>query len=286
MISALLMTVAVLTPPSSMAREREVLAGAMATTDMRCTTHEAACPPPSAIDWLHLSRLKVVFGHQSVGSNVLSGVERLAAWDGARIAIREQRKGPALAGITHFFIGRNGDPASKIQDFSAAMDAGAAQGADVALMKLCYVDFNATTDARKVADEYISSLDALARRHPGTRFVAVTVPLMAEQTGPKAWVKRLTGKLPSGYLDNARRGEFNTRLREQYLAQGRLFDLARAESEASGDCCRVGVEGKEIEVLNPELTYDGGHLNERGQVLVASAFLRFVSELATRQVTK
>ena len=263
---------------------------AMAETGKGCAMDQlrgwAACPPEQAIDWRNLGRLSVVFGHQSVGNNLLSGVERLAAWEKARIAIREQRQGPALAGINHFLIGRNGDPAAKIRDFAAAIDAGAAQGADVAMMKLCYADFNATTDARQVAEQYISSLESLSRRYPDTRFVAVTVPLRAVQTGAKAWGKRLLGQLPGGYLDNARRGEFNTRLRERYLATGRLFDLARAESDASGECCRVSVDGQEVETLNPELTQDGGHLNERGQVLVGSAFLSFASALAARQVTK
>jgi lysophospholipase L1-like esterase len=42
------------------------------------------------------------------------------------------------------------------------------------------------------------------------------------------------------------------------------------------------VDGQEVEVLCPELTNDGGHLNERGQMLVATAFLNFVSSLAAK----
>ena len=53
----------------------------------------------------------------------------------------------AAKGISHFLIGSNGDPIAKIRDFVATIDAGAAQGADIALMKLCYADFDATTDA-------------------------------------------------------------------------------------------------------------------------------------------
>ncbi len=240
-------------------------------------------------EWKALEKKRVVFGHQSVGYNILNGVTGLANRNGVKIDIHEQRTAPTAPtahGISHFTIGKNGDPLSKIQDFAAAIDAGAAQGADIALMKLCYVDFNATTDAKQVANEYIASLESLAQKHPDTNFVAVTAPLKAVQTGPKAWIKRLIGRQPSEYLDNVRRAEFNTQLRERYLATGRLFDLAKAETESTGKSCMTHADGQEVEALCPELTNDGGHLNERGQELVATAFLNFINSLATKQVAK
>jgi lysophospholipase L1-like esterase len=106
---------------------------------------------------------------------------------------------------------------------------------------------------------------------------------MAVQTGPKAWIKQLMGRQPNGYLDNVKRAEFNTQLREHYLAAGRLFDIARIEAD---ECCKVNVDGKEVEALNPELTTDGGHLNERGQEVVAAALLNFVSMLPAKQATR
>ncbi len=237
-------------------------------------------------EWKTLEKKRVVFGHQSVGYNILNGVTRLADRDGAKIDIHEQRTVPTGQGITHFTIGKNGDPISKIQDFAAAIDAGAAQGADIALMKLCYVDFDATTNARQVANDYIASLESLAQRHPGINFVAVTTPLVVVQTGPKAWLKQLLGKQPNGYLDNARRTEFNTQLRERYLATGRLFDLAKAETESIGKSCIAHVDGQAVDALCPELTNDGGHLNERGQELVATAFLNFISSLSIKQAVR
>jgi hypothetical protein len=237
-------------------------------------------------EWQALEKARVVFGHQSVGRNILNGIERLAARDGVNLDIHEQRTAPAAQGISHFAIGTNGDPLSKIKDFAAAIDAGAAQNADVAMMKLCYVDFNAATDARELANKYIASLDSLAERHPETRFVAVTAPLMAVQTGPKAAVKRLLGKQPHGSVDNLRRAEFNALLRERYAASGRLFDLAKAEADSTGAHCRVEVNGQTVEALCPELTNDGGHLNEQGQELVAAAFLNFTGSLASQQAAR
>ncbi|TRW92065.1 hypothetical protein [Candidatus Methylobacter oryzae] len=237
-------------------------------------------------EWRVLEKMRVVFGHQSVGWNILNGVELLNTRNGGNLTIREQRTAPKTHGISHFAIGNNGDPLSKIEDFAAAIDAGAAQNADVALMKLCYIDFNAATDAQQLANSYIANLDSLAKRHPKTNFVAVTAPLMAVQTGPKAWLKGLIGKQPGGYVDNLKRAEFNTLLRKRYLATGRLFDLARAEAESGGKSCQASVNGQIVEALCPELTNDGGHLNERGQELVATAFLNFASSLSTEQVAK
>lgn len=235
-------------------------------------------------EWQALKQKRVVFGHQSVGRNILNGVEHLAARDGVKFDINKQRTAPTVNGISHFTIGENGDPMSKIRDFSAAIDAGAAEGADIALMKFCYVDFNATSNAKQLADDYIANLESLAQRHPGTIFAAVTAPLLAVQTGPKAWLKRLMGKQPSGYLDNAKRMEFNTALRERYRGADRLFDLAKAETESADKSCMADVDGQAVETLCPELTSDGGHLNERGQELVATAFLNFISSLPSKQV--
>ncbi|MGZ5050868.1 MAG: hypothetical protein ACXWF8_04350 [Methylobacter sp.] len=240
----------------------------------------------SVPEWQLLEKKHVVFGHQSVGGNILSGIERLAAQDDVKIGIREERDAPAASGISHFFIGENGNPMSKIRDFAAAIDAGAAKGADIAMMKLCFADFNAGTDARQLANSYIASLDALAERHPETTFVAVTAPLMAVQSGPKAWIKKLVGKQPNGYMDNVRRAEFNTALRERYLSSGRLFDLARVEAESSGKYCWTSVDGRTVEALCPELTDDGGHLNARGEELAAVAFLDTVNSVFVKQVAR
>lgn len=264
----LVVAIMLVLPGFNQAKQEEI---SMATTTQLSTP-----------EWQALKQKRVIFGHQSVGENILKGIERVSARDDIKIDIHEQRTPSADKGISHFLIGKNGDPISKIHDFANTIDAGAAQGADVALMKLCYADFDASTDARQVANAYIDSLESLAKRHPNISFVAVTAPLTVVQTGPKAWIKQLIGKQPSGYLDNIKRTEFNTLLRERYGATGRLFDLARAESESVGKYCRTSVSGEIVEALCPELTNDGGHLNERGQELVASAFLNFASSLAAK----
>jgi hypothetical protein len=240
-----------------------------------------------AINWPAIGRLRIAFGHQSVGHGIVRGIARLAELDKAKINIHEQRTTAIPYGINHFSIGRNGDPMSKIIDFTAILDDlyGHDPCADIALLKLCYADFKPDTDARLVADVYIGRLASLARRHPGTQIIAMTAPVTALQRGPKAWLKAALSHLPGVSFGDAKRAEFNTRLREHYCtsATAAFFDLARTESaipESTDEYCMTRRNGDEVEALNADLSSDGGHLNERGENHVAAALLGYISTLA------
>lgn len=235
----------------------------------------STAPTVSARQWEAVAARRIVFGHQSVGSNILDGVRALAADSGVNLPITESR-GPASApGLTHFLVGRNGDPLGKIRDFSAVIDGGA--NGDIALLKLCYIDLGAGDEPRQLAATYCDTLDALAGRHPRTRFVAVTVPLTTVQGGPKALVKRLLGRIPDGWQENALRHAFNEALRVRYADGGRLFDLAALEA-APRPRSR---DGRPVPALDPSLTDDGGHLNAAGARRVAAALIGFLAEVAT-----
>jgi hypothetical protein len=229
----------------------------------------------SADEWQVIAKKRIIFGHQSVGNNILSGVRKLASEAGVNLNLIQSRNATAEFGITHFFIGNNGDPQSKINDFEETLRKGVVQGADIALMKLCYVDINANTDAKELAKDYIASLDRLSQQFPETAFVAVTVPLRTVQSGPKALLKRLIGSEPGGYFENFRRKEFNSILRNTYSPQNRIFDLAKLEAEGAGS---YRYQGQPIEILNPLLTNDGGHLNDAGERYIAVRFLKFIAK--------
>jgi hypothetical protein len=239
---------------------------------------EAAMAPEATVtaaEWQALGGLRVVFGHQSVGRNILDGLQKLAAQGPAPLAVTESRTPTGAAGITHFAVGANGDPLAKIRDFAAVIDGAGADVADVALVKLCYIDFSGSADPEQVAAAYCDTLEALAHRHPRTRFVAVTVPLTTVQTGPKAVVKRLLGRIPDGYAENARRQVFNDVLRTRDGGR-HLFDLAALEAEPN----RRRHENHDIQCLDPALTSDGGHLNDAGARRVAAQLVHFLAGLA------
>lgn len=235
----------------------------------------------TAADWQRFEQLRVVFGHQSVGYNLIAGIEAVGREQHQTLNVVERREPFSGPAIHHFKIGRNGEPVGKMDDFTAAMNAGIAATADVALMKLCYMDFDNEPEPRKLAARYIAAYETLSAKYPATHFVPVTAPLTVVQTGPKAWIKKLIGSKPAGYIANARRQEFNTVLREHYGASGQLFDIAALES-ASGKIS-VDDDGVRIAALDPALTDDGGHLNLLGQRLLGAALVHHLATLPAPQ---
>jgi lysophospholipase L1-like esterase len=222
---------------------------------------------------------RVIFAHQSVGGDILAGVNAVSAGAGVPLNVVETRIAPETGGgIYHFKVGVNGDPLGKIREYHDALAQTPLTGVDVALVKLCYIDFNRGTDAAQIAAAYVQAIEDLQSRHPQTRFVAVTTPLTTIQTGPKAWVKGLMGKAPAGYAENAKREEFNAVLRQKFGA-GRLFDVAKFESQGGAGPVMYNYQGRSYEALDPALTSDGGHLNDAGKRAVGSAFVKFLANL-------
>lgn len=232
-------------------------------------------PAPSAADWQELERLRVVFGHQSVGYNLMAGVELLRKEQHQPLTVTETRMPPSQPGIHHFTVGRNGEPLTKLADFDTVMRRGVAASADVAMVKLCFVDFASDTQSGSLAAAYIAELDRLSREFPRTTFIPITAPLTTLQSGPKAWVKRILGRPTGEFAENTQRQSFNRILREHYRDQHILFDLAALES-GSGQVTG-SFEGKTVEALDPELTSDGGHLNTLGERLIGGALVHHLA---------
>lgn len=234
--------------------------------------------PPSKSQVETVANMRVVFGHQSVGGEILKGMAAIAQQEGVNLVIEETRTGDAsIRGMKHFFAGQNEKPETKISDFVAVLSDKGFSGADVAMLKLCYVDIKPDTDGKHLAKEYAAALDLLQSKYPQTRFVAMTAPLETLQTGPKAWIKRLMGKFPYGYESNAIRMQFNEELRSRY-DQRHLFDIAKLQAFGGTKPQVFEINGRSnVEALDPALTWDGGHLNEAGQRLVASALINFLA---------
>jgi len=236
---------------------------------------------PTPAELQRVADLRIVFAHQSVGNNILDGVRTIAGREKVPLRIEQARSDASTApGIVHFMVGRNGEPESKIEDFRNTLGAKPFGQVDVALMKFCFVDFDADTDPKKLAADYENAIDTLQREQPATRFVAVTVPLETLQTGVRAWLKRALGREPGGYASNARRYAFNEEIRRHYAA-AQLFDLARAESSAGGTAHTYAIDGVNAEALDPAFSADGAHLNEDGEVAVAGALIRALASDAS-----
>ena len=234
-----------------------------------------------------LSNYKIYFGHQSVGYNIIDGInDILQEHESMRLNIVETSnaadfKTPIFA---HSRVGKNTQPISKVDAFLSFIEDGIGDEADIAFFKFCYVDFDADTDINKIFDYYRTKMSNLKELYPQTTFVHVTVPLTARQTGIKAAVKKILGRPLWGYDDNIKRNQFNDLLREEFGKEKLLFDLALIEAtfpDGSGNVHQK--DGQSFQALVLEYTYDGGHLNEKGRRIVAEQLIIFLSNLFTEK---
>lgn len=242
--------------------------------------------PESA--WENLSTKKIVFGHQSVGFNIIDGITDLTK-EHPQIQLRfvqttrpEDFTDPVFG---HFRVGKNADPKSKIDAFSGLIESGIGEKVDIAFFKLCFVDIFPHSDIEKIFADYKSAMAELKKKFPRTTFVHVTVPLTSDEVGLKAlWkslkdrVKALIGK--TNFYDNRKRNEFNEMMRQEYSGKEPLFDLARIQSTyPDGKELTSIADGKTHYTLIPDYTYDAGHLNELGRKIVAEKLLLLLVQL-------
>jgi hypothetical protein len=235
-----------------------------------------------AEDWARLSAMRIAFGHQSVGYDMLAGVDDIAKQVPAvRLTVVESNTVPAAPGIVHFRAGKNELPMTKVDDFVRFVDASGPSEPDIAMLKFCYIDANPNTNMRDVFTHYRDSLAGLRARHPQTTFVHLTMPLRTIQTGWKVSLKNLIGRPIGGHSEGAMRQEYNALLRTEYAGKEPVFDLAQIEStRADGSRVSFTKDGVTGYGLASEYTYDGGHLNEVGRRLVAERFLVLLADVA------
>jgi hypothetical protein len=212
----------------------------------------------------------IFFAHQSVGANILEGVRELSAHGGVRVRIDDT------------YVERNGEPLRKLANFAKALGEGSRY--DIALLKFCYVDIGADTDAAALFARYRTVIDELRGRNPRTTFVHVTLPLTTVQTGMKALAKRALGRDPSGTVENVRREEYNALLRKAYAGREPVFDLARLESTGpDGAAVSVAWRDAVAPALSPAWTDDGGHLNQAGRLRAARELLRVLASAPVQE---
>jgi hypothetical protein len=221
-----------------------------------------------------LSGAKIYFGHQSVGFNIMDGLNELLK-NNPRIKLRisqskiiDDFKSPVFG---HSANGQNMNPVSKIESFTGLMESGLGNRLNMAFFKFCYVDIDRNTDIEKLFDRYKSSMAALKKKYPVTGFIHVTVPLTIDN-GLRDFIKRILNK-----DDNIKRNHFNEMLKKEYKAD-EIFDLARYEStHPDGKREFSRKDGKNIYSLVPEYTDDGGHLNKKASLMAAEQLVLFLA---------
>ncbi|HBE16039.1 MAG TPA: hypothetical protein DEG17_06220 [Cyanobacteria bacterium UBA11149] len=244
--------------------------------------------PESA--WAKLSQERILFGHQSVGTNIIKGIRDIIN-DNPQIKLNIiEHSHPSeipTPGFIHFKLGKNTDPQSKIDEFFKIFKEEVDPKLDLAFFKFCYVDFSEKTDVVQVFNTYKKTMNTLALSFPQTKFIHVTVPLKAEpknsnnwRTGAKIFIKRILNQPLDELIVNKQRNEFNELLKDTYSGKAPIFDLAAIEATFPDGKQQVfSNNGKKYLSLVSDYTNDGGHLNEIGRKVVAAKLLVFLTEL-------
>lgn len=224
---------------------------------------------------------RVFFGHQSVGFNILDALPGVFQEEGVKApSVFQSREAPAGAAIVHTAIGQNGHPLEKIAEFDRIMRGGMADAVDVAIVKLCYVDFReGKVDGDEVFVAYRDTLAALTRDYPGTAFVAATSPLTTER-GPLGKVKASLGRGDKlGPEHNVVREQFNALMRAEYTEPGTLFDIAAIQStDSDGERISYERQGDSYYAMDKAYASDPGHLNSSASAVAASAFVAVLAD--------
>lgn len=256
-----------------------IAVGIYAVSQSRTAGTAAGYEIPTASDGelSSAARSKVFFAHQSVGFNILDGMDRL--YGSRAIGAPGIHEGLAVEpGITHVAIGENGDPLGKIQAFDQTIRGGVGDHVDVAILKLCYIDVHDGTDVDEIFVAYRDTYAALQRDYPGVVFIAATEPVTAERRIDqriRAFLGREDGLGPE---HNQARYRLNGLLRDEYGSTGRLLDVAAIQSTRPDGQRVGGGEGDAAyEAMYRGYASDPGHLNEAGSTVVAEAMVATIA---------
>lgn len=237
------------------------------------TGASAAAPDaPLRAQLEQLAQRRVFFAHQSVGGNLIEGLQALARDNGVALQVRDVARDPNVPNQTfgHVFVGENGKPLAKLDEYKDRLTKQQSSPPELAMVKLCYLDFTAGTDPKVVFARYQADLAVLRATLPTTRFVHVTTPLTTIESGPKAWLKRLIGRSPWGVVENQKREQYNQLMRSAYAGREPLFDLAKLEATAEDGSRTLTISGDtQTAALTPAYTSDGSHLNPHGERIAA-----------------
>jgi len=210
--------------------------------------------------------LNVAFGHESVGWNMIQGLEELAQANPRRFSLTIGHNLEAWwysrnQGFGEFFLHNNGNVPGKAEVFETKLTSGIADRVNAASLKLCFADLQPRVDADEAFRTYTDVMERMQKQYPKVTFIYWTVPLRVET------------------MLEEKRTRFNNLMRS--YAQSHkivLFDVADIES--------TGPDGTKSKLANGSpclyqgYSQDGGHLNAAGRERVARAWWWMMAQLA------
>ena len=231
--------------------------------------------------WSVVAERTVYFGHQSVGSGVVAGVERLTQDHALPLRLVRTREPATVAGpaFVHFLAGQNRDYASKNAAVLRLLESRTRAQRPVVLLKYCCVDIDSPTDPATMFDAYRDTVETIQFEHPDVTVVHATMPVTTVESVFKSGAKQFFGR-PARRVAAVACHRYNELLRAEFKATEPIFDLARVEStQHDGIVSGFTANGTTIETLARENTHDGMHLNTRCQKAAATALLNLLSDV-------
>lgn len=229
--------------------------------------------------WDRLAEKKIYFGHQSVGRNLLDGVQEVISQSkGIKLRIVETQTMPSDGGVfAHSLVGENTKPVSKIEDFVRIIDSSSENAPEVAALKFCYVDAHDQVNVKDLFQKYKEGIEKIKSRHADVRIIHFTMPLFAQDLTWKVRLKLMAGKEPWELKDSIKRNQYNQLVLNNFTGKEPVFDIARFEATApDGSLATYSYKGEEYLLLRKQYTDDGGHLNRTGRTFIAEQFLLFL----------
>jgi hypothetical protein len=215
----------------------------------------------------------IVFGHRSVGANIMEGIEQINKEIpelGLIITDKEGMPGKDTSIFYHYRNGENSLPFGKVDSFYSTLSKNH-QNVNVAFFKFCYVDITHRTDIKKLFAYYKEKMASLEKSYPEIYQIHFTVPLNTKPKGLKGLIKSILKR-----DNNQKREDFNSMIRKEY-PEHNVFDLAKIESAYDSDSYEKSING--TRALRPDLTSDGGHLNEKGKEYIGALLLLKINSI-------
>ena len=157
---------------------------------------------------------KIYFGHQSVGNNIMEGLQEILA-SNQEYKLNIIESGDAVPDSGGFFlhtrIGENTKPNMKCDDFIQQLNPELVSKLDMAMFKFCYIDINRDTDVDALFEYYRNTISTVREKYPYLTIIHVTSPVRHSPDDFKTKIRevigKFTGKPNNSKLDNARRNE-------------------------------------------------------------------------------
>jgi hypothetical protein len=231
--------------------------------------------------WSAVAGRTVYFAHRSVGAGVVTGVAELTDAYSLPLRLVQTREPASETGpaFVHFIVGTSGDYASKNAAVLRLLESHTRALNPVLVLKYCYGDIRRPGDQGTMFGAYCETVETIQSEHPDVTVIHTTLPLAATTRYSNWGASQLLGRQTLHGVAVARH-RYNELLRAEFGGGDPVFDIARVESTKSdGTVCGFSAGGRVIETLATENTYDGVHLNPRGERVVAETLLDVLADV-------